>query len=127
MDKAPTLLSHIPALQCPCDLDLLVFFARHPRTLMSGEQLARLLGYQPKEVTRSLDVLLTASFLTRAQNQARPVRPARMYVLSIDAVTGGPLAAIVELASTCEGRLALRLALTPGQIRTGEGLVDGRP
>ena len=55
MDDARTLLNHIPAIQRPCDLDLLVFFARHWRALLSSEQLARLLGYPLKEIARSRD------------------------------------------------------------------------
>lgn len=109
MDQALTLLNRVPTLQRPCDLDLLVFFAKHPRTLMASEQLARLLGYQLNEIARSLDVLIEAGLLTRTQN---PIRPARMYVFATDGRNAGWLSAFVELASTREGRLALRLALT---------------
>ena len=108
-DPARTLLERLPALQRPCDLDLLVFFAQHMRTLMSSEQLARLLGYPIKEIARSLDALIAAGLLTRTQN---PVRPARMYVFATGGANGGSLSAVVAYASTREGRLALRGALT---------------
>lgn len=108
-DPARTLLERLPALQRPCDLDLLVFFAQHMRTLMSSEQLARLLGYPIKEIARSLDALIAAGLLTRTQN---PVRPARMYVFTTGGANGGALSAVVACASTREGRLALRGALT---------------
>jgi hypothetical protein len=108
-DDARTLLNGIPALQCRCDLDLLLFFARHWRALLSSEQLGRFLGYPLKEIARSRDVLVAAGLLTRAQD---PTFPERMYVLDPDCMAGGPLPAIVTLASTPAGRLSLRLALT---------------
>ena len=108
-DPAGRLLERLPALQRPCDLDLLMFFAQHGRTLMSSEQLARLLGYPLNEIARSLDALIAAGLLTRTQN---PVRPARMYVFTPGGANGGSLSAVVARASTREGRLALRRALT---------------
>lgn len=116
-DPAGTLLERLPALQRPCDLDLLVFFAKHPRTLLTSERLARLLGYQLKEIAQSLDVLLGAGFLTRTQDLARP---ARMYVFAPNGANGESLSAVVEYASTREGRLALRGTLT----RTPAGRTD---
>ena len=109
MDDARTLLNHIPALQRPCDLDLLVFFARHWRALLSSEQLARLLGYPLKELARSRDALVAAGLLTRAQDRTRPER---MYMLDPECMDDGPLPAIVTLASTPLGRLSLKRALT---------------
>ena len=108
-NDARTLLNRMPALQRPCDLDLLVFFARHWRALLSSEQLARLLGYPLKEIARSRDALVAAGVLTRAQD---PAHPQRMYELDPECINGGPLPAIVTLASTPAGRLSLRLALT---------------
>ena len=116
-DRAHALLERLPALQRPCDLDLLVFSAQHMRTLMSSEQLARLLGYPIKEIARSLDALIAAGLLTRTQN---PVRLARMYAFTTGGANGGSLSAVVESASTREGRLALRGALTGAPAgRTG--------
>ncbi len=101
----------MPALQRPCDLDLLVFFAKHPQTLLSSEQFARLLGYELKEVAQSLRVLLGAGLLTRSEKHSR-TRPALMYVFPAHAMSGGTLPAIVKMASTRGGLLALRQALT---------------
>lgn len=106
MDDARTLLARIPAIHGPCDLDLLVFFAKHQRTLLTSEHLARLLGYPLKEIAQSLGVLLGAGFLTRTQN---PIHPSRMYVFTPDSTHVG---ALVALASTREGRLALKRAVT---------------
>ena len=107
-DVARTLLKGIPVLQRPCDLDLLVFFARHWRALLSSEQLAELLGYPLKEIARSRDVLVGAGLLTRAQSVSRSER---MYVFEPDKLKGGPLPAILTLMSTPNGRLSLRRAL----------------
>jgi hypothetical protein len=109
MDEARILLSRIPPLYHPSDLDLLVFFAKHPRTLMASEQLARLLGYKITDIAQSVDVLLGAGFLTRAENGSRS---AQMYVVVTDGTSRGWLSDFLELASTRDGRLALRLALT---------------
>ena len=119
MDQAHTLLKGVPGLQRPCDFDLLMFLAKHPRTLMTSEQLARLLGYQLKEIAQSLDVLINARLLTRAQNLPRL---ARMYVFKTDGTNGGWLTTFVEFASTREGRLALRRALTQSPAERTDGL-----
>ncbi|MEP7306364.1 MAG: hypothetical protein ABJA98_12675 [Acidobacteriota bacterium] len=126
IDQARTLLNRVPALQRPSDLDLLVFFARHPHPLLSTEQFARLLGYPIEEIARSLGVLLTAGFVTRAQQQNR-TRPARMYGFSPPDATADVLAALVEQASTREGRVALRLALTESQAAAPPAISDGQP
>lgn len=43
--QARALLNRFPALQRACDLDMFVFFAQDPRTLMAIEPRGRLLGY----------------------------------------------------------------------------------
>jgi hypothetical protein len=108
LDRARELLAHVPVLQHPADLDLFVFFAKHPRTLIASDQLARMLGYQLKEIADSLDVLLAAGMLTRTQ---QPPRLARMYVFATGN-TDGQLLELVQLASSREGRLTLRRVLT---------------
>ena len=109
MHNARTLLTRVPAIRDPCDLDLLVFFAKHQRTLLTSEHLARLLGYPLKEIAQSLDELLSAGLLTWTEH---PTRPSRLYVFTPDSAQGGALSAVVALASTREGRLALRRAVT---------------
>jgi hypothetical protein len=91
-DDAHLLLDRIGVLKPACDLDLLVFFARHPRALLTSEQLAAWLGYELKQIAESLEVLLEAGLLARTQN---PTHAARMYVFSIGGstigATGNPL------------------------------------
>ena len=108
MDPTRALLNHVPALRHTCDIDLLMFFARHPRALIASERLADLLGYQLSDIARSLEVLLDEGLLRRTQN---PARAARLYVLATDGAHHAWLAAFVELGTTRHGRLALRRAL----------------
>jgi len=110
IERARALLKRIPAaVQHACDLDLLVFFANHPRTLMPSEDIARLVGYELKDVANALEVLLQAGLLTRTQN-SRSAR--RLYVFETGGTDNAWLPAFVEFASTREGRMDLRCALT---------------
>jgi hypothetical protein len=101
---AGRLLDQLDVLRHSSDLDLLVFFARHPRTLLSSEQIAAFLGYGVKEIAASLELLLEAGFLTRTPH---PRHVARMYLLVVDPPGGGWLPALKRLATTREGRLAV--------------------
>lgn len=107
-DDAQILLGRIEALRHPCDLDLLIFFVKHPNTLMASEQLAAFMGYDISQLASSLEVLLGAGLLTRSQTRAQV---ARLYVLATGGIHGGWLPALVTLASTPAGRLALIKAL----------------
>jgi hypothetical protein len=107
MDRARILLEALPALQRHCDLDLVVFFARHPQTLTDSKLFTLLLGYPLHEIAQSLDTLLAAGILARTQH---PTCQARMYVFAAGN-TNEALRAVVELAATREGRSALRRAL----------------
>ena len=102
------LLDQIGVLRHACDLDLLLFFARHPRTLLTSEQLAIWLGYESKRIADSLEILLAAGFLTRTLN---PTHAARMYVFDINGTTGGWLPPLLALTSTREGLLSMKEAL----------------
>jgi hypothetical protein len=109
------------------DLDLLLFFARHPRSLLASEAVAAFLGYDLKDIAESLETLLSAGLLQRTQTEAHA---ARMYVFAADAPDGGWLPSLLRLASTREGRLALLGALEPrspkGTDRTANGF-DAEP
>ncbi len=107
-DQTRRLLDQIGVLRDPCDLDLLVFFVRHPRVLLTSDQISAFLGYEVKRLGESLDVLVTAELLTRMQT---PTSAARMHVFAVGGPHDGWLPSLVEVASTREGRLALRAAL----------------
>lgn len=96
------LLGSIGVLRHPCDLDLLLFFHRHPRAILTSERLAAYVGYDLNQLARSLDLLTDAGLLTRSQN---PTHAARLYVLKTP--ESGWLASVLEIASTREGRKKL--------------------
>ncbi|MBY0495929.1 MAG: hypothetical protein K2Y23_17100 [Cyanobacteria bacterium] len=106
--KAGALLEEFDVLRRPSDLDLLIFFARHPRALLVSEQIAAFLGYDVKDVSASLDRLLAARLLTRTPTRKHA---ARMYALAAIPEGGGWLPALMQVASTRDGRLALISAL----------------
>jgi hypothetical protein len=110
-EDACRLLDRIGVMNNPCDLDLLIFFARHPRSLLASESLASFLGYELKEIADSLETLLAAGLLTRLQS---PAHASRLYVFAIDARGGAHhewLSSLLAAASTRDGRLVLRRAL----------------
>ena len=53
----------------PCDLDLLLFFNRHPKALVSSERIAAFVGYDLAQVAKSLDLLEGAGVLRRSVNR----------------------------------------------------------
>ena len=122
-DQTRRLLDQIAVLRDPCDLDLLVFFVRHPRVLLTSDQIAAFLGYEVQRLGESLDVLVTAKLLTRVQ---APTSAARLHVLAI----GGPhddwLPSLVAVASTREGRLTLRAALRDQRNEQDSGAATRR-
>jgi hypothetical protein len=107
-EDARQLLDQIGVLKHACDVDLLVFFARHPRTLLTSEQLAAWLGYDLKQIAESLEMLLEAGLLTRTQN---PTHAARMYIFAVGKSYDW-IPPLLELASTRAGRLAVREELS---------------
>jgi hypothetical protein len=94
-------------LRGACDLDLLLFFSRHPRVVLSSEHLAAYVGYDLAEVARALDLLLGAGFLKRTLNHGAP---GRMYVLEVDRVEEW-LEPLRRVCATPDGRSALRALL----------------
>jgi hypothetical protein len=96
------------AVRSICDLDLLVFFARHPHTLLASEQLARFIGCGLTEMADSLDALLNAGYLKRASH---PSYATRLYVFSPPGADDELLALVVRAMSTRDGRLLMRRVL----------------
>ncbi len=108
-EHARRLLNSIGFLRHRCDLDLLLFFVRHPRSLLTSDQIAAFLGYDLKRIGDSLENLLSAKLLTRSQS---PAHAARLYVFAVNGTSGGWLPSLVDAVSTRQGRLALRQAMT---------------
>jgi hypothetical protein len=108
-------------LRGACDLDLLLFFSRHPRVVLSSEQLAAYVGYDLVEVARALDLLLGAGLLKRTLNHGTP---GRMYVLEVDHAEEW-LDLLRQVCATPDGRNALKALLR--QRRPLRGDAEGTP
>ena len=94
-------------LKHPCDLDLLLFFRRHPDSLITSEQLARFVGDDLRQIGRSLDRLVEHELVLRSQN---PTHVARRYRLA-SVTTGEWLQQMLDIADTTDGRRELRRLL----------------
>src|SRR2546427_7148014 len=68
------LLDRIGCLRHPCDLDLLLFFSRHPRAYLITERLAEYVGYELPQVAQSLETVITAGLLRRSPDSTPPPR-----------------------------------------------------
>ena len=112
MEEIKRLLACTPIIRSACDLDLLVFFHRHPRALLTSEQLAAFLGYEMKKIAKAIETFVEGGLLERTQN---PAHAARLYVLVLNDPHDGGFRAILELASTRPGRQQILALLEPGQ------------
>jgi hypothetical protein len=110
------LLARVPFIRDACDLDLLVFLYRHPRSLLTSDQIAASIGYDNKRVAKSLDAFIDAGLLQRTQS---PMHAARMYLLVLNGPRGGGLPPLLKLATTRQGRRSLIETLNAGR-RPGE-------
>ena len=119
-EEARRLLDRLGFVRHACDLDLLRFFVRHPRSLVTSEHLASFLGYDLKRIGESLEVLIGVNVLARSQS---PAHAARLYVLTPGGISGGWLPLLTEAMSTREGRLALRDAIEPSPSEARRSLL----
>lgn len=101
-------LADAPLIRDACDLDLLVFLYRHPRTMLTSDNLAALVGYDMRQIGKALDAFVDAGILERIQSSTHA---ARMYVLSLQGPSGGRLKEVLEMASTRKGRRKVLEAL----------------
>lgn len=115
-----SLLDGLGGIRHRCDLDLLLFFYRHPRALLTAESLVSYLGHDHDRVAKSLDGLIAASLLRRSQN---PSRSARLYELNLDGRPGRQLASLLKIAATPQGRKeAMRLLASGADAAAGPNL-----
>ena len=110
-DDLRSMLERIRGVRDGCDLDLLLFFHRHPRALLTSEQIVAYVGHDRERIAKSLDALIEAGLLTRSQN---PSHAARLYALELDGVPGGLLSAFLKIAATRQGRLEVMRLLGSG-------------
>lgn len=114
------MLERIRGVRHLCDLDLLLFFYRHPRALLTSEQIVAYVGHDREQVVKSLEGLIEAGLVTRSQS---PSHAARLYVLELHALPGGLLSSFLKLAGTRPGRLeAMRLLSCAPEHAPGSSL-----
>jgi hypothetical protein len=109
-------------IRTACELDLLLFFSRHSRVVLSNEQLAIYVGHEDNQVVRALDLLLDAGLLRRVRNRNAATG---MYVLAVEGVAQW-LEPVRRLCATPDRRHALRTSLKErrSQSRAMNGSVE---
>ena len=105
------MLDRIRDIRHGCDLDLVLFFHRHPCALLTAEQLVAYLGYDGARLAKSLDGLIEAGLVARSLN---PAHTARLYVLELDALPGGLLSSFLKIVATRQGRMEAMRLLSSG-------------
>jgi hypothetical protein len=112
-EEIKELLARTPVIAGACELDLLGFLCRHPRTILTNEQLAAFVGYDTKQIAQAIDAFIVAGLLERTQN---PMHAARMYLLLLEGPHGGGLTVLLDMASTRQGRRDILQLLAPAQF-----------
>jgi hypothetical protein len=113
-DSVAVQLVEAAGLRDACDLDLLLFFSRHPRVVLTREQLAAYVGYELQQVVCALDLLLGARLL---KHTLKPGVPGRMYVLEVRCAEEW-LEPLRRVCATPDGRNALKVLLKQRRRRT---------
>lgn len=111
-EEIEQLLARTRIIRSACELDLLVFLHRHPRSLLTSERLAAFLGYDMKKIANAIEAFIDRGLLERTQN---PAHAARLYVLVHNGPQSGGLTALLKLASTRQGRQEILELLGTGQ------------
>jgi hypothetical protein len=96
-----SLLERVRGIRHACDLDLLLFFYRHPRALLTIERLSTSIGYDREQIAKALDGLIANGLLTQSQSR---LHAAYLYVLAPGGLADGSLSTLLEFAVTREGR-----------------------
>jgi biotin operon repressor len=96
-----------------CQWDVLVFLYRHPTSLLSGEHIARLLGYATTSVVEALDHLEPLGLVRRS----RVDQGVRLYQFNAPAESsrGDALKCVLTLADSRPMRLLLAKRLQRGE------------
>ena len=99
-----TLLDRVPGIRDACDLDLMLFFYRHPLALLTSDRLATCVGYDRDPIAKALDGLIEDGLVKQSRN---PAHAAHLYVLALDGVACESLSSLLSFAVTRDGRLSV--------------------
>ena len=112
-----SLLDSVRGIRHACDLDLLLFFYRHPRALLTIERLSTSIGYDREKIAKALEGLIANGLLTQSRSRSQA---AQLYVLAPSGLADGSLASLLEFAATREGRVSvMRLLASARPPRPG--------
>ena len=103
-----------PGIRDACDLDLMLFFYRHPRVLLTADRLATCVGYDREPVARALDGLIAGGLLAQIRSRSNTVN---LYVLELGGLASEALASLLEFAVSRDGRLSVLRLLTAASDR----------
>jgi hypothetical protein len=117
------LLARVQVIRAPCELDLLLFLYRHPRALLTNQQLAALVGYDMDQVAKATDEFIIARLLQRSTNFKHE---SHMYLLELNGEYEEDLTAILIMASSRQGRVDILEVLNSGQSRTDRHVLQER-
>lgn len=108
-EEIKRLLAQTPVVHNACDLDLLLFLHRHPRALLTSEQVAEFVGYSSKLIGAAIEAFIGDGLLERTSQHG--THAARMFLLQVDGQSQGGIRALLQLASSRQGRQSVLLEL----------------
>lgn len=100
------LLERINSVQDQTDIDLLLFFFRHPNAFLTVEFLAAAVGHDRGRVEKSLEGLIEAGLIEQTKGRTLATHSFLFRPAARESVV-----ALLEIASSRPGRLALLEAL----------------
>ena len=115
------MLDEVRCIRRACDLDLLLFFVRHPCALLAADQIFARLGYDFQQAAVSLEELVDAGVLKRSRGRTGAVC---LYALEAGGLEGAALRSLLRIAATPSGRQTMMRLL---KSSPGSGPVRAAP
>lgn len=113
------MLDEVRCIRHACDLDLLLFFTRHPSALLAAEQIFARLGCDFQQAAVSLEALVDAGIVKRSRGRTGAVC---LYALEAGGLEDAALRSLLRLSATPSGRRNIMRLL---ESRLGSGNVAG--
>jgi hypothetical protein len=110
-------------LDSPCDLDVLIFAQRHPRALLTVEDIARAVGRDAEAVRASIETLMVSGLIAWIKTRRPDCEPGVLFYEFTPGTWDAVLPALCWVTSSPDGRRVLRQALC--RRRTPRGTVAG--
>ena len=92
----------------------MLFFSRHPRTLLTNDCLCAAVGYGRERIAQSLDGLIAGGLLKQIRG---PSNTANLYVLERDGLSHETLGCLLEFALKRDGRACVMRLLVSASDR----------